>query len=587
MKKKNEEYFNNLKMNIIISGRNIDKNVIDLILKEDKEVLFTFENFDKDEYVTKTYDKPKWNFLLFENGFDEKKKEIIYKIIYKNFSSKGKEGESVIIFFTEEDNDDIELINFFEDKNTYFHPFIIFISSNKKKNKEFYVNYIKENEFDFDERNIEIFDKGIENLKEKLLKKLWKICCYYNEIGDNIVFPELEFIGAKKELNVKFNNCLNIFITGKPGAGKSTFINVICGEKKAKEKSGGSSVTNNIIKYFIGDFPIALYDTPGFISRNDIENTMNKIKKKMEEIYDNKEQIHGIFYVINSNSTRNLDEGELILIKFILSQKIPLFFLLNFSKKNNQVTKNKKLQKNDYLESFLDIIEKDYDDASKYIYQINLKNDYDGNTVFGLKKLFNDLYDFYCPHKINIEELNYCFENKDEEIINLIKHSIFFKNIKSLKDALKLARKQAKNIINGSIASSFLIGLIPIPIKDIYSISSVQFILCTSILRIYGNKVNKFELNNIYKNYGVTIISAFSGYGIFSALSPFLTASIFFPFIKGSIASLTTYFIGKKCIEYCEENFKKDNAVEFFRNLALNYNNAIDDFKKISESFNY
>ena len=581
-----QENYDNLKMKIIFCGNKIDKKLFNLIIiDKDKDELFTFDNYSEEGYITKSILKPKWDFLLFEDGFDEKQRETIYKIIYKNFSSKGKEGESIIVFFTEEDDDDKGLLDFFDDKNTYFHPFIIFISSNKNKNKEYYDNYIKNNDLDFDERNIEIFNKEDSNIREKILRKLWKACCYYNEIGDNIVFPELEIVGAKKELNVKYNNCLNIFITGKPGAGKSTTVNVICREKKAKEKSGGPSVTSHVIKYFIGDSPIALYDTPGYISRYDIENLMKTIEKKNQEIYDNKEQIHGIFYVIDINSSRTLEEGELLLINFIIKCKIPLFFLLNRSKINPN-NKNKKNKRNNYLESFLEILEKKYPDkdVSKYIYPINLKNDNEGNIIFGLDKLFQDLYDYYFPHKVNIEELNYNFET-EKYILSAISHSIFFKNIKSLKDALKLSRIQAEHAIKGSIASSFFFGSIPIPIQDKITISSIQIILCTTILTIYGYKINKFETNTFLKGYSLTTVSAFTGYGIFSLLCPFLGATIILPIIKGGIASLTTYFIGKKCIQYCEDNFKEQNAIEFFRNLAYNYNNAIDDLKKISDSF--
>ncbi len=316
---------------------------------------------------------------------------------------------------------------------------------------------------------------------------------------------------------------------------------------------------------------------------------MKKIEKKNQEIYDNKEQIHGIFYVINTNSTRTLEEGELLLIKFIIKCNIPLFFLLNHSKINpkDKNKKNKKIKKNNYLESFLEILENQFPDKdiSKYIYPINLKNDNEGNIIFGLDKLFQDLYDYYFPHKVNIEELNNNFENNEEYILSSISHSILFINIRSLKDALKISRIQAENVIKGSVASSFFFGSIPFPIQDSISITSVQLILCSSIFTIYGYKINKFEINTILKSYSFTTISAFTGYGLFSLLFPIIGTTIILPIIKGGIASLTTLLIGKKCIQFCENNFKEQNAIEFFRNLALNYNNAIEDLKKISDSF--
>ena len=100
------------------------------------------------------------------------------------------------------------------------------------------------------------------------------------------------------------------FFYGKPGARKNSLVNVICNENKAKQKIEGGGISNYIVKYFIGDLPIALYNYPGF-----------------KQIYDDKEQIHGIFYVINSNSSKTLDDGEIKFIKFILKYEIPIFFL--------------------------------------------------------------------------------------------------------------------------------------------------------------------------------------------------------------------------------------------------------------------
>ena len=95
-----QENYDNLKMKIIFCGNKIDKKLFNLIIiDKDKDELFTFDNYSEEGYITKSILKPKWDFLLFEDGFDEKQRETIYKIIYKNFSSKGKEGESIIVFF--------------------------------------------------------------------------------------------------------------------------------------------------------------------------------------------------------------------------------------------------------------------------------------------------------------------------------------------------------------------------------------------------------------------------------------------------------------------------------------------------------
>lgn len=581
-----DELKKKLKMKIIISGNKIETQTLNIILKDNKESFQSIDNNIHDEFKMSEFSEYNWDIYELEEGFSEKICEKIYKIIHKNFGIKESEKESVLIFFTEEDKDDTSLLEFFDEKNSYFHPFILFITSNIKKDKLYYQNFIRENEIDFDERNIEVFQKNDKNIQELIFKKLWKICRYYNEIGDDIKIPELKINDNQNEVNTQLDDkYLNFFITGKPGAGKSTLINVICKEKKAKEKIGGGNMTTNIVKYFVGDSPIALVDTPGFNSRKDIEDIKENIKKKINDIYDLKEQIHGIFYIIDSKSTRTLDEGEIILIKFILECQIPLFFLLNFSK-------YKRTKRNNYLDSLLEILEKENPktEITKYVYLINLKNDYNGNIIFGLDKLFQDLYNFYLPYKIDINGIKNKFfindENlkieKDDEIIEEFSKSFLFKNIKRKEDLLKNSKNNSTKLIYLFTFFSFLGGFCPY----IAGISTLQILLCFLILREYGFKVNNIKKEDVLKNIGIlsgNTISCYYGCN-FLLLFPvigYVVSSV----IKGGIALGTTYFSGRKCIDFCEKNFKSENIISIYEEYAQSYNKAIEDLSKISEWF--
>ena len=181
--------------------------------------------------------------------------------------------KNVIIYRCgENDDNDFEILNQLNEIERSSHPFIIFLSKNNQKEK--YNEYIIENElknkkFFFDILNI----YTLSNEKE-ITEILWKIFNYYNQIDSDI--NNSNFISDK---------CLNIYLIGKPGTGKSSFVNEVFNEKKALENVGKNQ-TNKIMEYaFIGKLNllgdkkgrINIFDTPGFSTNGD---DLNIIKKK-------------------------------------------------------------------------------------------------------------------------------------------------------------------------------------------------------------------------------------------------------------------------------------------------------------------
>ena len=51
--------------------------------------------------------------------------------------------------------------------------------------------------------------------------------------------------------------------------------------------------------------------TPGFSGEKEIKLTKYKIKEKIKELYEYKDNIHGIFYVINHSLVRTIDDTEI------------------------------------------------------------------------------------------------------------------------------------------------------------------------------------------------------------------------------------------------------------------------------------
>ena len=179
----------------------------------------------------------------------------------------------------------------------------------------------------------------------------------------------------------------------------------------------GCNVTSKITKYIMDNAPIAFYDTPGFSGEEEVKLTKEVIKKKIQELYEYKDNIHGIFYVLNHNLVRTIDDTEIDFLKFLNNCDVPIFFLLNFSQKKS----NKK--KEIYFQSLLNEINQNFNKSEDIIFKINLKNDYEGNIIFGLDNLFIKLYEYYSKYKINIQYI----DKFDEKVIIInLKNIIFF-----------------------------------------------------------------------------------------------------------------------------------------------------------------
>lgn len=195
------------------------------------------------------------------------------------------------------DNQNITIINNLENISRLRkkQPFILFLSNSEEKpNRQSYQNLIKSKFFDI--RNINVSTIKMVDLKNEenkryiygnIKSKIWKIYSYYNSMGDLILIPD----GFIIEKNHAFPYQLNILTCGKPGLGKSSFINIILNDKRAKEGEG-FAITNDIIRYSHSFFPIAFYDTPGTdtpdtvqMLKDELEWYNIKLREAMEKIY--------------------------------------------------------------------------------------------------------------------------------------------------------------------------------------------------------------------------------------------------------------------------------------------------------------
>ena len=565
------------KMNVIIFNKNDD--LLDKFYK-DKDIILSntkINLFDKIDYKIRKSTDLDWLFIEFESKDFNEMIQYAFNYITYNYNNKNIDGESVIIVFLKKgNNEELELLSYLEKKSNLKRPKILFISNDK--NKEFYSKYIIENELDYDIRDIEILKE--EEIQNQLFIKLIDYYKYYNQIGDDeIICPKIS--ADNIEFNLSFT--LNFFVIGKPGSGKSTLINLLLNEKRAKE-SIGKNTTDKIIKFIKKNTSLAFYDTPGFISGSDVDDTIKLLKEKVKEMDIYKEKIHCILYILNSSLIRTLDDNEIKFIKFLLNYDIPIFFILNFS--NPQKKKSKIFLKR-FLEEINIVINNN--NLNNFIFQVNLKKDFEENEIFGIDNLMKGIYDYFSPYKINLDSLNNI--QSEEEIINIINSSIFFDNIKKKSDILQNAKNKSKIVINFMMALGVFIGFTDfLPYTDVQALTAIELALITSILKIYGIRRNTSDKKHFFiesSKSGLIVTSIFgAGYALGNLLKTIpIIGQIPGGIINSTIAAISINRIGKYTIDYCEQLFHQNLFIDYIKNAIKSINMGIDELLNISNKF--
>lgn len=128
---------------------------------------------------------------------------------------------------------------------------------------------------------------------------------------------------------------LNIIIVGKTGVGKSTLINSLFRGNFA-DTGLGRPVTQKIRVLEKPDFPLAIYDTPGFELAKDqqdaVKSGIMELINKGIASHDINQAIHCIWYCINVGANRTFDNSEIEWIKSLTKENtvahVPIIVVL-------------------------------------------------------------------------------------------------------------------------------------------------------------------------------------------------------------------------------------------------------------------
>lgn len=554
------------KLRIYLYGNNLSNlfsnNKDDLKIQQIKNINYLYYKDEKDT---------NWEYLIFESKVTKEINDAISAIMQGNFI-KSKFYEMIIVSVDSlKDNQTSLFIEHFQKtKQKAKQPFILFLTKEKNPKIEDIYDLIS-NQY-FDKRNINAMEFPLDNDNKKILDYILKIISYYNEFGDLYDINE-----------VMYQYLFNCLICGTSGTGKSTFINLFLHSKRAKEGEG-LSVTHNITRFLHPQFPICIYDTPGFEDARTVENVKNLIIAYNKHLKDARKKINLILYFL-PYSHRTLLEMEKPMIDYLTTFNTEIIFVVN------HVTDN--LSGDDFLnykESLLDSLGNSITDNPNFslrVVPVNLYQKIDKGKVitkaFGLDNLFEEIYNIYKPFKVkkaDIEQIKTV-----QELFDFFKNNPLYNHFENKLDFLYSFQTQMSNLVlSYSLKNLFTKKEQNIKkmIEEIYN----NFSNDHNEEKFYNDIMKEFSTNQIdelYENF-------FNNLHLLKTLNKEVNTFSFFK----KLHDKETVAIGNFCLNKLNDIFKKDPNFfindnkpdcEMIERLSLSLNNAIDSFHTMSLEF--
>lgn len=262
---------------------------------------------------------------------------------------------------------------------------------------------------------------------------------------------------------------LNLMVVGKTGVGKSTLINTVFKENFAAT-GVGKPVTSEIRKYTKENYPLTLYDTPGFELSDQQRETVNKgIQSIINDGInsgDISEAIHCIWYCINPNIPR-IDPEEIKWLRSLsdqnITQQVPVIVVLTqaFSKDKAQSMRREINKLNLNIVNVVPVLAKNQ----------AIDEDYTAKS-YGLENLIKIMFDVL-PEKL-------------KETLNNIQ-------VVSLETKISQSRKAVLTAVSAATVASAS----PIPFSDAFVLVPIQITMIASITCIFGINLSKGILTSL------------------------------------------------------------------------------------------
>lgn len=310
----------------------------------------------------------------------------------------------------------------------------------------------------------------------------------------------------------------NVLVIGNSGVGKSTLINAVLGEEKAKTGWGTSGTTDKLEIYESDDIPFRIIDTVGFepslIKEYKAINAVKKWSKDSAKKGHEDNNINVIWFCVEGTTSKLFPKT----IKYLsrataMWESVPIIVVItksysvperarNIEMVNNAFASQKRYSKN--LRKVIPVV------ASTY--SLN-------DTAFAAPEGITDLID------VTNELMPEGIKAGDKDVFTF-----------------KLNRKRAlaHSIVGVSTVAGVTVGAVPIPFADALILSPIEVGEINALAQLYG--INKCEDSNQFLNsivqVGTVSATAKAAIGALKAIPGInLAASVINAVIAGSIVA--------------------------------------------------
>lgn len=331
----------------------------------------------------------------------------------------------------------------------------------------------------------------------------------------------------------------NVLVIGNSGVGKSTLINAVLGDEKAKTGWGTKGTTDHLEIYESDEIPFRIIDSvgfePSFIKKTQAINAVKKWSKNSTAEGNKDNQINVIWFCVDGTSSKLFPETIKNLSKATsMWETVPIIVVItksysvperkqNIEMVNNTFAKQKRYSKN--VRKVIPVV------ASTYVL-----NDSAYAAPEGITELI-DMTNELMPEGIKAAE-----------------NDIY---------TFKLNRKRAlsQSIVGVSTTAGVVVGAVPVPFADAAILSPIEVAEINALAQVYGidkNEASKQFFNSIVEVGTVstaarTIISGLKaipgvnlGAGIINAI---IAGSFVAAIGEGTIYAFEQVYLGKKTVE--------------------------------------